>query len=260
MALFTRSGQETLPVGTDDKGRPYYVYQVCCGRCGGAGGLEQWRHTGFTCFECGGSGGKRNVRAQLYTAEQLAKLNATQAKRQATAAAKRAKKDAERAAEAKVQAEAWIAANRALYDGLCEFSTRNDFIADMLANISKWGCLTEAQEKAAQKSIDKTRADIARAANARYLGNIGERVEITITVEKTIDITPPDSRFGRRWLYICHDENGNAIIYRGNSWSMPTEGQTGKIKATVEEHAEYRGLKQTIISRPSAPKEQKAAA
>lgn len=27
-----------------------------CRRCGGAGGADQWRHTGWTCFDCGGRG------------------------------------------------------------------------------------------------------------------------------------------------------------------------------------------------------------
>ncbi len=254
MALFNRSGQEMTQAGTTDKGRPYYVYQTFCKRCGGAGGAEQWRHTGYTCFECGGSGGKGSARAPLYTTEELAKLNATQAKRDA----KRAAKEAERAAQAKVMAEAWVAANRQLYEGLCDFQG-DEFLSAMLANIEKWGGLTDAQAAAAQRSIDKRRADIARAATACYIGKIGERVEITITVEKTIDITPPDSRWGRRWMYVCHDANGNAVIYRGNSWSMPAEGETGKIRARVEEHAEYRGLKQTIISRPAAIKEEAAA-
>jgi len=31
--------------------------RVTCHRCGGAGGAEKWRHTGYTCFQCGGAGG-----------------------------------------------------------------------------------------------------------------------------------------------------------------------------------------------------------
>jgi hypothetical protein len=29
---------------------------VSCSRCGGAGGSEAWRHTGWTCYQCGGRG------------------------------------------------------------------------------------------------------------------------------------------------------------------------------------------------------------
>lgn len=37
-------------------GKPVTTITRKCGRCGGAGGADQWKATGWTCFQCGGSG------------------------------------------------------------------------------------------------------------------------------------------------------------------------------------------------------------
>ena len=40
----------------DRNGSKHWYGQVTCPRCGGAGGAEQWKATGWTCYECGGKG------------------------------------------------------------------------------------------------------------------------------------------------------------------------------------------------------------
>lgn len=46
-------GEKLIKV--DKNGTKYWANNVCR-RCGGAGGAEQWRFTGFKCYRCGGSG------------------------------------------------------------------------------------------------------------------------------------------------------------------------------------------------------------
>lgn len=254
--LFTRSGQQhTGPVVTDDKGRPAYSYRVTCFRCGGAGGADKWAHTGWTCFECGGSGHRGTTTALLYTAEQIAKLDATKAKRDAIRFAKQQAAAAEQQRLANAQRDEWIAANRDLYDGIVELASRTEFLASMCDAVQSRGMLTENQVAAARKVIDKIRAEDKRREEATYIGAIGERLVLTLTVDKIVDITFRDAggyaRFGSRYLFICRDEHGNAITYKGNSHAMPGEGETATVKATIAEHTEYNGLKQTVISRPS---------
>lgn len=69
-----------------------------CRRCGGAGGADCWKFTGWTCYECNGRGVDSKT-ARIYTVERRAKLDAANAKRQATLAKKKA------AAEAILRAE-----------------------------------------------------------------------------------------------------------------------------------------------------------
>jgi len=72
-----------------------YRYTPLCNRCGGKGGSEAWRYTGYKCYDCGGSGKAATREEPLYTPEQYAAL---EARREKLAAKRAAKLAAERAA------------------------------------------------------------------------------------------------------------------------------------------------------------------
>src|SRR5262245_18908652 len=121
--LFTRHGTaHTGRHATTEKGRPYFTQTKCCSRCGGAGGADKWAHTGWTCFQCGGSGKGGIETVKLYTADQLAKLNATAAKKQAKKQAAFEAKAAAEKAEADARAEAFLAQHGALLDRAEKFA------------------------------------------------------------------------------------------------------------------------------------------
>lgn len=69
-------------VRIDHNGTKYYRGTQPCPRCGGKGGSEAWKFTGWTCYECGGSG-VVEVEWKEYTPEHEAKLAKARAKRQA---------------------------------------------------------------------------------------------------------------------------------------------------------------------------------
>lgn len=86
----------------DKNGSKHYEGRIVCDRCGGQGGSDGWKFTGWTCYKCGGEGwviGKWIER----TPEYQAKLDARRAKK---IAAEQAKYEAERkAAEEAARAE-----------------------------------------------------------------------------------------------------------------------------------------------------------
>lgn len=47
MILYSRSGEALVQNSTDEKGKPLHICDRVCWRCGGLGGAEQWRHTGW---------------------------------------------------------------------------------------------------------------------------------------------------------------------------------------------------------------------
>lgn len=246
-SLFDRGGIERTPNGMAD-GKPVYCYKTTCNRCGGAGGADKWNHTGYTCFECKGSG-KGPVRAaKLYTAEKLAKLNASQAKRE---------EKRRIAAQAKANA---IAAERD--------ARRAKFLTDNAGFIAKlrtlggdfWGQFAsdflERCQDASPRQMEVVDAEIARRAAqaaSKHVGAVSERVTLIVTTEKVVDITVREAggyaRFGSRYLFLARDSHGNRIVYKGNG-DFPREGETATIKATVAEHAEYNGELQTLVQRP----------
>lgn len=66
---------------------------------------------------------------------------------------------------------------------------------------------------------------------------------------------------GIRHIYTFRDENGNCIVWKtqkvidfydkeSDEWVDAEVGDTVKMRATIKEHGEYRGTKQTVITRP----------
>ena len=51
------------------------------------------------------------------------------------------------------------------------------------------------------------------------------------------------------YVHICRDQDGNTVIYKGKE--IAKKGQTVTLKATVKDHGERDGEKQTVIARPA---------
>lgn len=227
------------------KGTARFEYLAKCGRCGGLGGSDAWAHTGWTCFECGGSkyAGMRDI--HLYTAERLDKLNVTQAKRDATKAAKAAKKAEAQREAAKLARVEFYAANGPVIDAISAYAEQDSFIADLVAKLEEYGTLSEKQLAAALTAVARCKA----RAGSQFVGTEGTRVELTLTVERCI-VLESFGRFAAPTIHLCRDENGNRVVYKGTGSSFPVTGETAKVKATIDRHDNYRGENQTHIARP----------
>ena len=68
-------------VRTDKNGTKYYTGIVKCDRCGGEGGWDGWKHTGWTCLKCLGAGQYADEWCER-TEEYQAKLDAKRIERQ----------------------------------------------------------------------------------------------------------------------------------------------------------------------------------
>lgn len=81
--------------------------------------------------------------------------------------------------------------------------------------------------------------------SSEYQGEIGERLELTLTVEKAIEL---EGYFGRNTLHVFRDSNNNCYVWTtaARSWE---EGTEHHLTGTVKEHKTYKGVKQTILTR-----------
>ena len=154
------------------RGRPGFVRVAgACSRCGGAGGAEAWRFTGWTCFRCGGSGQEPGgYREWAYPAdwtdEQCAE---SAAKREAkTAARRQAKADKKAAPWAAFKAEHGSAEDWEVAEA---FRNANGFIGDVLWRGAHFGSLSDAQLAAigdsVRRDIERAEAKAAEAAALR---------------------------------------------------------------------------------------------
>lgn len=82
-------------------------------------------------------------------------------------------------------------------------------------------------------------------SESEYIGSIGERLELFLTVERTIEL---DGSYGRSTMHIMRDDCGNLFVWTtaSKSWSAGTEHH---IKGTVKDHRKYKGEKQTVLTR-----------
>jgi hypothetical protein len=130
-------------------------------------------------------------------------------------------------------------------------------LLDMQKSLEEWGGLTEKQTEMvanaltrAEKWESERQAKFAAKHqedldHSAYVGVIGERRDWILTVERT---TSYDNDFGTTYINVCKDEEGHTVVYKGShEWK---KGETLKVKATIKEHSEYNGVKQTLINRP----------
>ena len=86
---------------------------------------------------------------------------------------------------------------------------------------------------------------IYEESESEYVGSIGERLELFLTVEKVIEL---DNNFGRSSMHIMRDDCGNLFVWTtaSKSWSAGTEHH---IKGTVKDHRKYKNECQTVLTR-----------
>ena len=253
MELFKRDGQEfTGTVNTDEKGRMTYAKAIPCDRCHVINGQRLWvmgmengrpySKTGFDCWTCGNTGVRRHVEAKLYTAEKLAQVNKT--------AASRAARKAEADHIAREQAEAArIAKDSAFRAESAEFIAKLDALDGDFWKQFRSDFLRRAMAPTARQ-IELVEGEIAkRAKNAAsaFLGNVGDKLVLTVTIERIICL--PDYGYGVNYINLLRDESGNVLVYKGLS-DLGQQGETVTLKATVKTHDIRDGICQTTIQRP----------
>lgn len=215
---------------------------------GSIAGAKQFK-VGCDCVAKTGWGIDRflEVRAEHTRARRQAGAQKRRESRQAQLAAERALKDAQRFEATQV----WRDSNSALVDRLAAYEGTNEFLRSAHQNIVQWGKLTDRQLEAVESCfavID--RQEFARA-NSQHIGNVGEKIVLTITVERIIVLK--SEFYGDNYITIATDDKGNTITYKGKS-EIGLKGETNTIKATVKEHTVYNGIKQTVVQRPKITK------
>ena len=97
-------------------------------------------------------------------------------------------------------------------------------------------------EDVVQKAVE---ALIYDEGISEYVGSIGDRLELELTVIRAIEI---ENDYGHSIMHIMEDVCGNQFIWTtaSKSWA---EGAYKKIRGTVKDHRVYKNNKQTILTR-----------
>lgn len=254
-----------------DRNKTRYFNDCTCGRCGGAGGWAGWPD--FVCYECGGSGkSDRGETIKVYTPEHDAKLAA-----QRDARAK--KRHEERVAKAIAErpqnmANAGFGKEGDTYviyrvkgntfpikDQLkelgCKFKPGIGWFAP--TKLESYDCqrLEEAQVLNESPFIewkDKSVLDglcEVEASPSEWQGSVGERLDIEVHIDRQIEGVGYMGKTS--YLYLMSDKDKN--VYKWSSSCFYVEGEDVHFRATVKDHTEYNGVRQTVLTRCTKVKE-----
>lgn len=97
-------------------------------------------------------------------------------------------------------------------------------------------------ESVIQKAVE---AIIYDAGTSEFVGEIGERIELTLTVTRAIEI---ENNYSRSMMHIMEDDCGNVYVWTTAAKSWP-EGAVKNVRGTVKDHRTYKNVKQTVLIR-----------
>jgi len=95
--------------------------------------------------------------------------------------------------------------------------------------------------------VDGEVAKRVKNASSAFVGNVGDKITIKVTVERIIAL--PDYGYGVNYITLLRDEAGNVLVYKGLS-DIGQQGEAVVLKATVKSHDMRDGVCQTTIQRP----------
>ncbi len=268
-----------------DRNNTRYFHDYTCQRCGGRGGWEGWPD--YVCYECGGSGKSDRVTViKVYTPEHAAKLakqrearaKKAEAERVAKAIAERGEnlrkagfgqeeidgvvtwviyrvvgntfeiKDELKALGCKFKPQVGWYAPAALDAYECQRLTEKDVLRENV--FIEW----KDKDEIEPLWIERQRA--VEESPSQWVGNVGDRIEIRVKIDRAFEGSYSFS--GGPWgskttyMYLMHDEAGN--IYKWSTSCYYKEGDECHFRATVKDHSEYRGVKQTVLTRATLVK------
>lgn len=121
-----------------------------------------------------------------------------------------------------------------------------DFWQSMRDQVALYGGLTTNQHLAVLSMIERAEKRVAawKAPASQWVGTVGERRMFVLSVRHVITL---EGQYGTSYLHIMEDADRNVVIYKGTKLY---EGIIS-VKATVKEHGEREGVKQTKIARPA---------
>ena len=209
-------GMEAKLIKIDRNGSKHFEGYVPCDRCGGTGGAEAWKWTGWTCYKCGGTGKVWSKWIER-TPEYQAKLDA---KREAKREAHRAEEEAKRA----------------------EWERKE---AQRKAEEEK-----RKAEEMARKAISQYVGEVGKriTINVTYLGSAHFEVNSFRGYgTETMYVHTFKDESGNKLIW--KTSKGIGTWLDNGEWLKHEEGEPVEITGTVKEHKEYREEKQTALNR-----------
>ena len=130
-----------------------------------------------------------------------------------------------------------------------------DLLRKLAADLDECGGLSDKQTQIVRDALARQETFVAERkakfaaadASSQHIGTVGKRGAFSLTVQW---VKYFEGVFGATYIHGLKDAAGNVVIYKGSK-CLGEKGAAITVKATVKEHGERDGVKQTIITRPA---------
>lgn len=156
-------------------------------------------------------------------------------------------KDAERAAAA----AAWAKGLSEDGEGLEDYLYNVNLIARSGLVRGKSVGIAASIIAAYDKEVER-RARAERRGESHHVGEIGKRMEMTVTLHKVV---PIDGWEYTSYLHIMSDAAGNDIKWFASNRGDFEVGETYRVMATVKDHTDWKGRPVTMVNRVALAKD-----
>lgn len=274
---------EHLTLDRVDRNGTHYYTDCKCPKCGGAGNIYYYAHVeGGVCFLCGGSG-VHPTQVVVRRIEYQRVLDAKRLERARKAAPAMNAAFFEREGFSKdgktyivlgdtyaIREDLKAAGAKFSYNLGWHFPEPNPNYATH--ELSKDAVVFQDEEEAVtvlrelpngvldwpydvyylQEYVKRLQEEYKASLlpETKFFGELGQKVELTLALDRRSFF---DTQWGSTAIYAFTDAEGHHFIWKTASWpdamTKVNEGDSIVLKGTIKEHNEYKGCKQTVLTR-----------
>lgn len=265
-----------------DRNNTHHYTSIRCPKCGGTGYIDYYNHVdGGVCFLCGGTG-KHPTQMVVRTVEYQKKLNDKRLEKARKTAGERNAKYLHTMGFSE-DGKAWLVmgstyeikdqlkAAHCRWDPyfswhfdhpVSEFSCVEISINDKIPCIDENGNDSEctlgmyandgtlymAPQGDIDRWVDSIRDswNVKQAPNLEYFGNVGDKVQLSL---KLVKVGGYETQFGYTSVYTFEDSENHQFVWKTGCGIDADKGSMVTIKGSVKAHSEYKGIKQTELTR-----------
>lgn len=138
-----------------------------------------------------------------------------------------------------------------------------------VATVDYWGRIRITIARSEADALKEAANAKLHPSNSGHIGTVGERLTVTAKYIRSASWEVNyGNKGGKGWwgylseqtqyLHTFEDESGNVLVWKttspiarevGDHYIDVNKGETVTVKGTVKEHGEYKGIKQTVLTR-----------
>lgn len=245
-----------------DRNGTKYWFENRCSKCGGTGRVPYLVDNGI-CWQCGGNG-IHPYTYKEYTPEYAQKLANKRLEKARKAAPEKNKKFRE-SLGLNEDGSAWVVINKyaksadmkplgAHWTPAIGWYFKDEHEGTFFVTGEEMGVYDPyngmwSLNPEIGKVLDEKRNALLPKSNSEYIGNVGEKLDTVAVFDHEARFETHFTYYGETVCILTFKAGDNTIVWKTSSYNALEKGKKYRVRGTVKEHSEYRGDKQTVLTR-----------